>query len=228
MSTHHMLIAAALTALAPLGATAGEYHDLRAADDVYLEAGTHLGAIGGGAFDYGPSMGIRAALGVWLDPDLALQVAVGAHGDLMVHGYGADSVSLGVAWFASDMVRLEGGLRYRRFSDDVGFAEAMGSVIGSAIGAAFCGGAPDCRVEADPRLDVEDAGLELGIASQVQWSVFTFGVEWIGFYQPLTLFDARWTARTEEGLRSVHAPGFEVTDLPREYRFLTLNFGASF
>lgn len=222
------LIVAALALLAPAPAAAGEYRDLRAQDDAYVEAGVHLGAIGGGAFDHGPSAGIRVALGLWLDPDLALYGALGAHGDPAVHGYSAQSASLGLSWFASDMVRFEGGLRYRRFTDGVGLAEAMGTAIGNALGAVACLGAPECRLEEEPRLGVHDVGVELGLASQVQWSTFTFGVEWIGVYQPVALLDAAWTVRTDRGERRVDAGGVEVSDLPREFRFLTLNFGASF
>lgn len=220
--------ALALTALAPLVAHATPGREHRAEDHAYLEGAIHTGLTGGGAFDTAVIGGWRAALGVNLTPDLAVEAQVFGSGDPLGSGYASSGWSLGAAWFLTDSFRLGLSTRLREFRDDQGFAEALGRAIGEVIvGALVCG--EDCAFATPAAFVADDIGLELVIASKWHWDVFTLGVEWFAIYTPLVLRDARYEVITDDGRRvTVDTDNVDARDMPMDMRFLSVSLGASF
>lgn len=220
-------VALALTALAPLTAHATPGREHRAQDHAYLEAGMHTGVTGGGAFDAAVIGGWRAALGVNLAPDLAIEAQVFGSGDSLASGYASSGWSLGAAFFLTDSLRLGASVRAREFVDDQGFAETLGRAIGEAFGALICGDA--CALGTPAAFVGDDIGFELALASKWHWDVFTLGVEWFTVYTPVVLTDARYEVITDDGRRiTVDTDNVGARDMPMDVRFLSISLGASF
>lgn len=215
----------ALLLLAPV-AYAETNRDQRAADTVSVEGGMHLGAIEGGDYAHATTGGLYATLGLQVSPDFVLEGRLQTAGDPFARGYGSTGWSFGVARYLTDTLRLGGGVRYRRFTDGSGIAEA----IGRAFASGFCMDDSACLASiASDDIVTWDMGTEITLASRWHWDVFTLGVEWIALYQPLAVLGAERVFRNVEGER-VGAKTFDppVRDQPREWRALAFTMGVSF
>lgn len=226
------LTLASLTTLLLLVAPPAFAADKEPSGRAQLDVYSHLGVIGGGKFDPGPTIGIGAHLAWRANPEFSIRAGAVGSADLLVNGYTSASWSLGGVFSPFKLLRLGAGLRSRSLTDGQGLAETLGEVVALVVLSPLCAtaGDPGCAEIDAVTTHVEDLGVELTLSSQWQWSWFVLGLEWFSFYQPVVLRDAWRNGYDVNGdvLYRAKAVDLTVADLPREWRIVTMTVGAAF